>query len=312
MSKFITGKELEDAVYDIIWDAERTLLIVSPYIKLDDYFKDLFKKHIDNYKIHIILIFGKNEEKIHKSLSNEDFGFFKQFPNVSIIYVPDLHAKYYGNEKKGLITSINLYDYSFRKNIEFGVFSEQNLLSRFSTSADVEAWHYCREIAEENDVVFIRRPAFRAKKGIISIGKEFIKSEVLFDSTEKFYGSGKVVRTSERLGDFPDTVDLDQENYERPERVWDKEGVSKKKLWFDSKTTDFSQNSSPGYCIRTGVKIEFNPQRPLSAEAFRTWSQFQDEYYPEQYCHYSGDKSFGETCFAKPILHKYYKKAKAY
>ena len=73
MSKFITGKELEDAVYDIIWDAERTLLIVSPYIKLDDYFKDLFKKHIDNYKLQILLIFGKNEKKVHKSLEQRRF-----------------------------------------------------------------------------------------------------------------------------------------------------------------------------------------------------------------------------------------------
>jgi hypothetical protein len=28
MTKFTTGKELEKIVYDIIWDAERTLLIV--------------------------------------------------------------------------------------------------------------------------------------------------------------------------------------------------------------------------------------------------------------------------------------------
>lgn len=312
MSKFITGKELEDAVYNIIWDAERTLIIVSPYIKLDDYFKDLFEKHIDNYKLHILLIFGKNEKKVHKSLSNEDFGFFKKFPNVSIIYVPDLHAKYYGNEKKGVITSINLYDYSFRKNIEFGVFSEQNLLSRFSTSADVEAWHYCRDIAEENDVVYIKRPAFRAKKGLISIGKEFIKSEVLFDSTENFYGTKKILSKG-RLADFPDIIDLDLENRERPERVWEEDRKPEKKIFkFGSQTVDSAPNSpTPGYCIRTGDKIEFNPERPFSAEAFKKWNQFKDSNYPEQYCHYSGDKSFGDTTFAKPILHKYWKKAMA-
>ena len=31
-NKFITGKELEEAIYDIIWKAEEKLLIVSPYI----------------------------------------------------------------------------------------------------------------------------------------------------------------------------------------------------------------------------------------------------------------------------------------
>ena len=45
MTKFLTGQELEDAIYDIIWDAKKTLLIVSPFIKLDDYFKKLFHKH---------------------------------------------------------------------------------------------------------------------------------------------------------------------------------------------------------------------------------------------------------------------------
>ena len=60
MAKFITGKELEKAVYDIIWDAEHKLLIVSPFIKLDDYFKTLFDKHVNNPKIHFILVFGKN------------------------------------------------------------------------------------------------------------------------------------------------------------------------------------------------------------------------------------------------------------
>jgi hypothetical protein len=42
MSKFLTGNKLGEAIYDIIWDAEKTLLIVSPFTKLDDYFKELY------------------------------------------------------------------------------------------------------------------------------------------------------------------------------------------------------------------------------------------------------------------------------
>lgn len=313
MSKFITGTDLENAVYDIIWEAERTLLIVSPYIKLDDYFKNLFKKHVDNYKLHIILIFGKNEKNIHKSLSNDDLGYFKQFPNVSIIYVPDLHAKYYGNERKGVITSINLYDYSFKNNIEFGVYSEQNLLSKFSSSADVEAWQHCMDIAEDYNVVFIRRPAFRPKKGIISIGKEYIKSDTLYDVRESFHGTGKGTSIPEkRLSEFPDTLDLESGINERPERVWEDDIVQKEEKGTDFQQTTNSTSSTrenTGYCIRTGEEIEFNPERPLSKEAFKKWNQFQDVNYPEAYCHFSGDQSFGKTSFAKPILHKYWKTA---
>src|SRR5690554_5227279 len=136
MSKFVTGKELEDAIYNIIWDAKDILMIVSPYIKLDDYFQELFNRHVNDPKIHILLVFGKNEKDVKRSLNKTDFDFFKKFPNVSIVYTPNLHAKYYGNESQGVITSINLYDYSFKNNIEFGVFSKQSILNRFSTSAD--------------------------------------------------------------------------------------------------------------------------------------------------------------------------------
>jgi hypothetical protein len=41
MAKFITGEELEKVIYDIIWEAEKTLFLVSPFVKLDDYFKKL-------------------------------------------------------------------------------------------------------------------------------------------------------------------------------------------------------------------------------------------------------------------------------
>lgn len=191
MSKFITGKELEHAIYNIIWETERVLLIVSPYIKLDNYFKQLFDKHQNNPKIHMILVFGKNELDIKRSMSQNDFEFFKKFPNVSIIYVPTLHAKYYGNESKGVITSINLYDYSFKNNIEFGVFAEVRLLDRFRTTADNEAWNVCLDLAESSEVVFIKRPVYEIKRLIINLGKSYIKSDILFDSTEKFYGDLK-------------------------------------------------------------------------------------------------------------------------
>ncbi len=61
MAKFVTGKELEDVVYDIIWNAQETLMLVSPFIRLDKYFKELLNQHINNHKLHIIIIFGKND-----------------------------------------------------------------------------------------------------------------------------------------------------------------------------------------------------------------------------------------------------------
>jgi phosphatidylserine/phosphatidylglycerophosphate/cardiolipin synthase-like enzyme len=65
-----------------------------------------------------------------------------------------------------------------------------------------------------------------------------------------------------------------------------------------------------GYCIRTGVEIPFNVEKPMSYDAFKAWSKYSDAEYPEKYCHFSGESSNGETSVSKPILKKNWKKAK--
>ncbi|MBD0258598.1 MAG: phospholipase D family protein, partial [Cytophagales bacterium] len=74
--------------------------------------------------------------------------------------------------------------------------------------------------------------------------------------------------------------------------------------------TQSAPAKASGFCIRTGVKIPFNPARPLSYEAFQKWNQFGDQEYPEKFCHFSGEPSNGETSVRKPILRKNWQKAK--
>jgi len=82
----------------------------------------------------------------------------------------------------------------------------------------------------------------------------------------------------------------------------------------DSKATKQvqSQNAEKptGYCIRTGIPIPFNLEKPLSYEAYKSWSKFGDTTYPEKFCHFSGESSNGETSVSKPILKKNWQKAK--
>lgn len=286
MAKFITGKDLEEAVYNIIWDAEQTLLIVSPFIKLDDYFKKLFDKHINNPKLHFIIVFGKNEGAVSKSMSKSDFDYFKKFLNISVVYVPNLHAKYYGNELKGVITSINLYDYSFKNNIEFGVYSELSLLDKLTTNTDQEAWATCRKIAEENEAVFIKRPVYEKKMLSALLGKNYVKSDILHDITEKFYSytrTSKKTSEQKRISDFPEALELGSTPANRPVR-------------------EDEIKPETGYCIRTGEPIPFNPHRPLSEKAFKSWVQYGNPDYPEKYCHRTGKPSKGKTSLNKPIL----------
>lgn len=62
------------------------------------------------------------------------------------------------------------------------------------------------------------------------------------------------------------------------------------------------KESKKGYCIRTGVEIKFNPEKPFCYEAWLEWNKYKNPFYPENYCHKTGKKSKGKTSFANPTL----------
>lgn len=307
MAEFITGKELEKAVENIIWNAKKTLLILSPYIKLDNHFKKLFETHKTNPDLDLIIVFGKNEGNASRSMAHEDFEFFKQFQKVSIVYVANLHAKYYGNENAGVITSINLYDYSFINNIEFGVYSETKLMDILSPSADQKAWVTCKNIANQGDVVFIKRPIY--KKVMLGFGKNCVGSKVLFDNTEFYYGNKYAVKQQgKRLSEYEAEIDFAAKDEPMPVRGESKQiaDVSTSNInTADRKPSpirNLINSDSEGFCIRTGTKIPFNPNRPFSEQAYRSWAQYSNPDYKENYCHKTGKESYGRTSMRNPIL----------
>ncbi|MES2485313.1 MAG: hypothetical protein V4581_05100 [Bacteroidota bacterium] len=298
MSKFITGKELVKTIDNIIWEAEKTLLIVSPFIKLDKYFRKNFEKHLNTPDLEIIVVFGKNENEVQRSLNKDDFEFFKGFPNVSIIHEPRLHAKYYGNEKKGVVTSINLYDFSVENNIEFGVYSEQTLLNQLSSNNhDMDAWQKCIEIANNGKVVFIKRPVYENKTFIVNLSKKYKFSKIMLDDTSHFYENKKSSFSNKKLEDFPE--ELNSEDY-RPVREETKE--VKEPVREYKAQNNYNQKPTQGFCIRTGEQIAFNPNQPLSKPAWRIWNEFANPDFPEKYCHRTGQLSYGRTSFRNPIL----------
>lgn len=297
MSKFLTGKELNDTIYRIIWEAKNRLVLVSPFIRFDDYFRKILQKHLNEPSLNITIIFGKNEGRVDKSLKKDDFDFLCEFPNINIIYCANLHGKYYGNEGAGVLTSINLHDHSFDNNIEFGVFAETSLLDTFKNSADKDAWNYCADIAHSGTPVYIKRPSYQKNFLSIITGKNYIKSEVLHDSTKDFYsGYGNVQDVKQRLRDFPDELEYSATKGPMPEKEMPKKEYQSEKK--DSK------NSKPkiGYCIRTGEEIPYDPSKPFSYEAFKEWVQYRNFDYSETYCHKTGEKSRGRNSFRHPIL----------
>ncbi len=282
MSKFLTGEDLEGKLTDIIWHAKKFVLIMSPFIKLDNHVRSVFDKIKSTHEVGLYLMFGKNEGYKQQSFSEEDYDYFKEFKNIVILYNKDLHAKHYCNEKEGLITSLNLYDYSMVNNIEYGIHFTKNLNPIDKVFEETE--EFTDELFfEKSEVVFLKKPQY--KKKYFGLSKSYQSSRVVFDiSTDFFIGRRYEVK---HLSDF----NLDE-----------LQDVSKT---FNTKPTRGAhKNSKPkkGYCIRTGKEIDFNPDKPLSLMAYREWNIYRNYNYSENYCHKTGKKSYGKTSMNDPIL----------
>lgn len=290
MAKFLRGNDLNTEVEKILETAQEKIILISPFIKLHDRYASVLKTKLNNPKIEITIVFGKNEDDISRSMKQVDFDFFKEFPNIQILYEKQLHAKYYSNETSAILTSMNLYSYSQDNNIEAGVITKSGILGRtsnkliqnFTTDDDVDADSsaYFSRVIDQADLLFKKVPEYESSN--FGISKKYKTSNIEIDKLTDFFtnSSSYTSRSS-------------KSNYEKPKPVTPKIKVN-----------------DTGFCIRTGKPIPFNTGQPLCDEAFKSWSKYSDSDYTEKYCHFSGEPSNGETCVSKPILKKNWKKAK--
>lgn len=279
MTRFLTGNELNFELENLFNEAKRNIVIISPYIKLHERYKSVLLTKIKNPEIGITILFGKNEDNLSKSLKQNDFEFFKQFPKIEIRYEKRLHAKYYANETTAILTSMNLYGFSQNNNIEAGILIESSIKGTLTgeNQIDIDSWEYFKIVVEQSELLFEKSPIFE-KKNLLST-KKFIGSEIVFD----------------KLSGFLKTESPKKQFNEKERKI---------EIKIPAKKESF------GFCIRSGKKITFNPEKPMTYESFKKWNEYQDAEYPEKYCHLTGEKSRGKTCVSKPILNKNWQKAK--
>ncbi|MCO5239658.1 MAG: phospholipase D-like domain-containing protein [Chitinophagaceae bacterium] len=60
-----------------------------------------------------------------------------------------------------------------------------------------------------------------------------------------------------------------------------------------------------GVCIRCSNNLKYNPEKPLCTNCYNAWSKWNDELYPEKYCHSCGKKA--DTSMAYPECYSCYK-----
>lgn len=185
MSKFITSSNLDNEIESIIREAKTKLLLISPYINLSDNIKNLLRQKTSHPKLEIIVAFREewkdeknrgvnNVETDSKYKNLKELEVWKTFPNIRLVGLNNLHAKYYANENKGVITSLNLYRYSIKNNIEYGCLIRGNTY--------LETTNYSERIIEDwGNVVYAKVPRYRVIKG----EKKYVDSVEIFDSIYK-------------------------------------------------------------------------------------------------------------------------------
>lgn len=192
MARFLKGNDLNSELEKIFEEAEMKIILISPYIKLHDRYASALLAKKDNPDIEITIVFGKNEEDFSKSMKEEDFRFFKDFPNIEIRYEKRLHAKYYANESSSILTSMNLYSYSQVNNIETGVMTKvKSILGGIVNNVtgeedfDSTAWNYFQRVIEQSELLFKKNPEYEST--MLGLSKRYKSSKIEIDKLTDFF-----------------------------------------------------------------------------------------------------------------------------
>lgn len=190
MAQFLNHHNIKKEVLNLFQTAERFIFLVSPYIKLNEEMRRALSSKRNDPNFEIVVLFGKNEENLSKSLSREDMEFFKDFANVEISYHPDLHAKYYANEIKSIVTSLNLHQYSVKNNIEIGILLERALMSiGGDKKLDSEIFSYIEGVIDDSEIVYEKRT--KQESFFFGLLKGKTTKHVGHDATSGIYGNVK-------------------------------------------------------------------------------------------------------------------------
>ena len=114
MAKFLNTSATNYFLEELIKDAKDRLILISPFLKLNDRVKELLSDK-NRLKIDVRIVYGKSE------LQPEEIGWLKELSYIRTSFCKNLHAKCYLNEELCIVTSLNLYEFSQVNNNEMGV-----------------------------------------------------------------------------------------------------------------------------------------------------------------------------------------------
>lgn len=114
MAKFLNTSGTNFFLEELIKNAKERLILISPYLRLNDRIKELLEDK-DRLKIDIRIVYGKSD------LHPDEIKWMQKLDYVRVSFCKNLHAKCYINESECIISSLNLYEFSQINNNEMGI-----------------------------------------------------------------------------------------------------------------------------------------------------------------------------------------------
>ena len=133
MAKFLNTSATNYFLEELIKNAKDRLILISPFLKLNDRIKELLADK-NRLKIDVRIVYGKSE------LQPEEIAWLNELSYVRTSFCKNLHAKCYINEELCIVTSLNLYEFSQVNNNEMGVL--------FNRAEDAELYRDAYEEAQ--------------------------------------------------------------------------------------------------------------------------------------------------------------------
>jgi phosphatidylserine/phosphatidylglycerophosphate/cardiolipin synthase-like enzyme len=115
MAKFLNTSATNYYLEELIKGAADRLILISPYLKLNDRVKELLEDK-NRLKIDVRIVYGKS------ALQPAEISWLNELSFIRTSFCKNLHAKCYLNESGCIITSLNLYEFSQVNNNEMGVY----------------------------------------------------------------------------------------------------------------------------------------------------------------------------------------------
>lgn len=137
MAKFLSTTGTNYHLEELIKGASDRLILISPFLKLNDRMKELLADK-NRLKIDVRIVYGKSE------LQPQEIEWLRGLTYIRTSFCKNLHAKCYMNEEMCIITSLNLYEFSQVNNNEMGILIQRGEDAQLYKDAYEEAQRIIR------------------------------------------------------------------------------------------------------------------------------------------------------------------------